>query len=252
MVILLAACTQWVNLQTQLHDTDANEIVALLNRYGIEAKKQATKEGVAVVVKDSDIARSTEIMKMAGLPKRSLSNLGDVFKKEGMISTPLEERVRYIHGLSQELEYTLQNFDNVISARVHVVLPERIAPGEPVQPSSAAVYVKYREPFDVDSNGPRIRSLVAASIPGLANSEDKSKVSVIFSLGGMAPKQLSWERVGPFNVEAESASTLRNVLLTLLALSTIGCISVFMLIVLKIRGRKGVPQPQTDGVQDVA
>lgn len=205
---VLVGCTQVANLQTNLDDTEANEIISLLSRNGIDVKKQQSKEGVTLIVHTSELARATDIMRAAGLPKRHLSNLGQVFKKEGMISTPLEERVRYIHGLSQELEYTLQNFDNVISARVHVVLPERIAPGEPIQPSSAAVFVKYREPFDIDTNMPRIRNLVSSSIPGLSGNSDHSKVSVVFAPGAAAPKPIIWEDIGPFKVEESSASAL--------------------------------------------
>ena len=167
---VLAGCSQEVNLQTGLRDTDANEIVALLSRYGIEVKKMPAKEGITLSLKDSDISRATDLMQSAGLPRRNRTNLGETSKKDGMISSPLEERIRYIYGLSQELEATLEKFDNVISARVHVVLPERVAPGEPILPSSAAVFIKYREPFDADSNLYRVRSLIAGSIPGLSNA----------------------------------------------------------------------------------
>jgi type III secretion protein J len=225
-LFILSGCTQVANLQTNLDDTDANEIIALLSRQGIAVKKQASKEGVTLTVDAAELARATDIMRAAGLPKRHLSNLGQVFKKDGMISTPLEERIRYIHGLSQELEYTLQNFDNVISARVHVVLPERIAPGEPVQPSSAAVFIKYREPFDIDTNMPRIRNLVASSIPGLSGSSDSSKVSVVFAPAAAAPKPVIWENVGPFKVEESSGSALRWTLFGAVALALGGLIIV--------------------------
>lgn len=231
--IMLAGCSQVVNLQTGLQDADANEIVALLNRYGIEAKKVQMKDGITLSVKDSEIARATELMRSAGLPKRRAPSLGDIFKKEGMISTPLEERVRYIYGLSQELEATLMTFDNVISARVHVVLPERVAPGEPIQPSSASVFVKYREPFDADSNVFRIRSLVAGSIPGLSNSEDRSKVSIVFAPAAPAPQQLSWDMVGPFRVESQSASSLRTTLAILLLLAGYVVLTVSIPILMK-------------------
>lgn len=235
-ILFLAACAREENLQTGLHDMDANEIVALLNRYGIEVKKQPAKDGVTLSVKDSEIARATELMQAAGLPKRHRANLGDVFKKEGMISTPLEERVRYIHGLSQELEDTLQKFDNVVSARVHVVLPERVAPGEPIQPSSAAVFIKYREPFDADSNTLRIRSLVAGSIPGLSNIEDRSKVSVVFVPAASAPQPISWEMVGPFRVESQSAPLLRRTLAALLF--AVGCGILAILVAFLLRFSK--------------
>lgn len=219
MVGVLCACTNEVNLQTGLNDSDANEIVSVLNRNGMAAKKHTGKDGVTLTIKDSDISRATDVMHAAGLPRRGLSSLGQVFKKEGMISTPLEERVRYIHGLSQELESTLQQFDHVVSARVHVVLPERIAPGEPIQPSSAAVFIKYRPPFDEDAGLPRIRHLVASSIPGLSGEEGLGKVSVVLAPSENIGPGIEWTTVGPFIVQADSATLLIGTLSGLAALA---------------------------------
>lgn len=232
-VMLACACSPVVNLQTNLHDADANEIVALLRRHGIDARKVTAKEGITLTVQESDVPRATDVMRAAGLPKRTLANLGTVFKKEGMISTPLEERVRYIHALSEELEFTLQQFDNVVSARVHVVLPERIAPGEPIQPSSAAVFVKYNEPFDEDTNVPRITNLVAASIPGLSGEEGRSKVSVVLAPAAAPPKGIEWESVGPFRVQAESAGMLFWTLALLAGVGVISLLGVGVLMTLR-------------------
>jgi type III secretion protein J len=229
LLLLLWGCSQVANLQTNLQDADANEIVALLRHSGIEAKKITAKEGVTLTVREADVSRATDIMRAAGLPKRSLTNLGTVFKKEGMISTPLEERVRYIHALSEELEFTLQQFDHVVSARVHVVLPERIAPGEPIQPSSAAVFIKYTAPFDEDTNIPRITNLVASSIPGLSGVEGRSKVSVVLAPAGAAPKSVEWESVGPFVVQSDSVSGLTWTLISLALTSLAGVIAIFWL-----------------------
>ncbi|WP_211474777.1 type III secretion system inner membrane ring lipoprotein SctJ [Collimonas humicola] len=246
--VALTACSNTVNLQTGLNDSDANEIVSILSRNGIEAKKHAGKDGVTLTVKDSDISRATDVMQQAGLPRRSLSSLGQVFKKEGMISTPLEERVRYIHGLSQELESTLLQFDNVVSARVHVVLPERIAPGEPIQPSSAAVFVKYRPPFDEDTNIPRIRHLVASSIPGLSGEEGIDKVSVVLAQTENLGQAVEWITVGPFNVQTSSANALIGTLLGLAVLAACSLAAALWLLVMHnpkaiaaIRQRFGKP-----------
>jgi type III secretion protein J len=221
---MLCACSKVVTLQTNLKDADANEIVLVLNQNGIEVEKQREKEGVSLTVKEADLSRASAAMNAAGLPKRNPANLGEVFKKQGMISSPLEERVRYIYGLSEELGYTLQQFDHVISARVHVVLPERVAPGEPILPSSAAVFVKYRAPLDEDAVIPRIRNLVSSSIPGLSGEEGRAKVSVVMIPTDLPPPSIEWTKVGPFKVQAVSAGGLMFTLcvLVLLVLGAVG------------------------------
>lgn len=226
----LCACSERITLQSGLNDADANEIVALLNRNGIDAKKMTSKEGVLLSVKDNDISRASESMQAAGLPRRKSASLGSIFKKEGMISTPLEERIRYIHGLSAELENTLQQFDNVVTARVHVVLPERIAPGEPIQPSSAAVFVKYQPPFDEDTAVPRIRNLVASSIPGLSGEEGRAKVSVVLVPLEALVKTIEWSMVGPFYVQAASATALSATLSVAVLLIVVGLIVIVLML----------------------
>lgn len=221
----LSACSEKVTLQAGLTDSEANEITALLNKNGMDARKSSSKEGIVLSVAESDISRATRAMMAAGLPRKKSTNLGNIFKKDGMISTPLEERARYIYGLSAELEATLQQFDHVISARVHVVLPERIAPGEPIQPSSAAVFIKYQPPFDEDAAIPKMRNLVASSIPGLSGEEGKAKVSVVMVPAEAQGQGVEWTKVGPFSVQSDSARGLGWTIagLLMLALASGAC-----------------------------
>ena len=95
-------------------------------------------------------------------------------------------------------------------ARVHVVLPERVAPGEPIQPSSASVFLKYQEgAFNEDMIVPRVKRLVLTSIPGLTDETGMRKLSVVLIPGEVikAPP-IEWQQVGPFMVEVASAEDL--------------------------------------------
>ncbi|WP_230116101.1 type III secretion system inner membrane ring lipoprotein SctJ, partial [Stenotrophomonas lactitubi] len=142
LALMLGGCGESVELHRQLSEQDANEVIAELADKHIRAQKVPAKDGVVVRVNAADISRAVRTLEAVGLPKVARATMGDTFRKEGVISTPLEERARYIYALSQELEATLSNIDGVIVARVHVVLPERVAPGEPVQPASASVFIK--------------------------------------------------------------------------------------------------------------
>ncbi len=188
LCLLLTACEERSTLHSRLSEQDANEVIAQLADNDIQASKRTEKDGMSVLVAPADLNSAVRVLEAAGLPRRSRASLGDIFRKEGVISTPLEERARYIYALSQELESTLSQIDGVVLARVHVVLPERVAPGEPVQPASASVFIKHTGALDPDSITPRVRNLIASGIPGMADAaHNTSKLSVVFQqvVGGV-------------------------------------------------------------------
>ncbi len=205
LVMCLAGCGESVELHSQLSEQEANEVIAELADKQVHSQKIPTKNGVSVRVSAQDISRAIKTLAAAGLPKATRSTLGQIFRKEGVISTPLEERARYIHALSQELEATLSNIDGVIVARVHVVLPERVAPGEAVQPASASVFIKHDSRLDPDSIQSRVRRMVASSIPGMATALDNSnKITTVFVPAAAFQDKQQLLFFGPFLVPEQN------------------------------------------------
>jgi len=174
--LALCACGGRVELLTGIPEQEVNEVLGTLLDSGIKAEKLPGKDGlVGLAVESSQAARAIAIMRAEGLPRDRHSTIGEVFRKEGLISSPLEERARYLWALSQELSATIADIDGVIKARVHVVLPERSSGGDPAVPSSSAVYIKYKRSYNLDDAIPQIKRLVTNSIPGLSSE----KVSVV-------------------------------------------------------------------------
>lgn len=221
LAVMLQACSERVELHRQLTEQEANEVVAELADKHIRATKVPAKDGVVVVVNATDIARAVRTLEAVGLPRAARATLGNTFRKEGVISTPLEERARYIYALSQELETTLSNIDGVIVARVHVVLPERVAPGEPVQPASASVFIKHDPRLDPDNIRARVRRMVASSIPGMATAVDNpQKLTVVFVPATAYLEQQRLAYFGPFLVPEDDLGFWRTwVTVSLLALA---------------------------------
>lgn len=204
LMFALGGCGETVELHRQLSEQEANEVVAELADRHIRAQKVLAKDGVIVRVDAVDIGRAVRTLEAAGLPKSARSTLGEIFRKEGVISTPLEERARYIYALSQELEATLSNIDGVVVARVHVVLPERVAPGEPVQPASASVFIKHDPRLDPDNILPRVRRMVGTSLPGMTTAADNpQKLAVIFVPASIYQERQQLAYLGPFLVQSE-------------------------------------------------
>jgi len=184
VVVSLTACDRQVELMAALPASEANEIMAALLNAGVVAEKSPGKEGLAsVTVPAADVARAVDLLREKGLPRERFAGMGQVFKKEGLISSPLEERARYLYALSQELGATLSQIDGVVFARVHVVLPERTAVGEAPVPSSAAVFIKHQDGYNLETVQPLVRRLVTHSIPGLT----PEKVSIVL-VSAQAPR----------------------------------------------------------------
>jgi type III secretion protein J len=175
--LLLTGCGQRVELLGAITEPEANEVMAALQNAGIAVDKKPGKDGlVGVTIPSGEVGRAVDLLRERGLPRERFVGMGQVFRKEGLISSPLEERARYLYALSQELGATLSQIDGVIFARVHVVLPERPVPGETPVPSSAAVFIKHQDGYNLDTLQPLVRRLVTHSIPALTSE----KISIVF------------------------------------------------------------------------
>ncbi|MBZ8141753.1 EscJ/YscJ/HrcJ family type III secretion inner membrane ring protein [Rubrivivax gelatinosus] len=163
----LAGCGR-EELYAQLDEREVNEMVALLTHAGIDANKQRVDGGqYALQVAGGEFARAIQVLHGAGYPRANHESLGSLFKKEGFVTTQLEERARFMHALAQELEATLQNIDGVVLARVHLSVPEKRRFAEKPELSAAAVFLKLRPGVDLTPQIGSIKALVVNAIEGL-------------------------------------------------------------------------------------
>jgi type III secretion protein J len=224
LALLLAGCGSTVELMSATPETEANEMLGVLLEAGIRAEKVGGKEGnVSIRVGHAEVSRAIETLRSRGLPRERFARMGEVFKKEGLISSPLEERARYLWALSQELASTISQIDGVITARVHVVLPERGVAGDASIPSSAAVFIKHREGFDLEPVLPQVKRLVTNSIAGLSGE----KVSVVLVPSALAPAAAAGAgQVSVFGITMQGSSVGSFwMLLGLLALVAVGALA---------------------------
>ena len=197
VALLLTACE--AELYNNLDQRQANEMIATLQQRGIPAQRVAVKGGQYTVVVDKGrFADSIAILKEAGLPKQEFQNMGQVFKKEGLISSPMQERAQMIFALSQELSRTVSEIDGVLSARVHLVLPENDPLRQQLVPSSASVFIRHRGNMPVGNLVPQVKMLVANGVAGL--SYDKVSVVLVPVDAQKASQNLDLEMVSFFGV----------------------------------------------------
>ncbi len=174
---LLAGCQK--QLYGSLSEEEANAVLAALLEASIPAEKQEGDESTFIItVEESEFANAVRILAERSLPGARFDNLGTVFGKNAMFSTPMEEKARYLYAMQEELSSTISKIDGVLLARVHLVMPEIDQMGRELNSPSAAVFVKHLddERHDPDLHLRQIRDLVAASVPKL----DRDAIVVSF------------------------------------------------------------------------
>lgn len=160
LVALLWSCR--TDLQHGLEEREANEILVLLDSYGIEASKSADgRDGAYLIrVADGDAARAWRVLQAHGLPRRPLGGWLEAFGDRELISTPTEDRIRAQMAAAEALERSLVAIDGVVDAHVHLAVPTEPGFGraaEPPRPSKASVLIITMAP--ATSGDPTARDL---------------------------------------------------------------------------------------------
>lgn len=152
-------------------------MTSILAQNGIKAHKvkNTKSDDYRIELDSSYFSQAVDILRSKGYPKEKFLNVEDIFSKDGLISSPLEERARYIYAISQDVQETLARIDGVVTARVHVVMPENDPFAEKVKPSSASVFIRYLPEYQLEDIKAEIKLIVQKSIEGLTYD----KVSII-------------------------------------------------------------------------
>lgn len=202
----LSACKE--ELYTGLSEKEGNEMLSVLLEAGIEADKipQAKGQLVDLAVERSQLARAISVLKSRGYPRDEFASVGQLFKKDGLISSPLEERARYIYARSQEISATLSQLDGVITARVHVVVPnaedKKVAAN-----STASVFIKHANNVKLDEFVPQIKMLVNNGIEGL--NYDNISVALFPTQTQSQQAAASWVSFMSIKVSEDSVGKLQ-------------------------------------------
>lgn len=165
--VALAGCKQ--PIYTRLSEAEANDVLLSLIKGGVDAEKRVAEEGTfGIWVPEAEIATAIELLRADAQPSEHYSNLGEMFARNSLVSSPTEERIRYIYGLQQELAKTLSQIDGVLVARVHIVVPASDPFETQAKPSSASVFLKHRADFNMQLVVPLVKDMVVRSVEGLA------------------------------------------------------------------------------------
>ncbi|MDG9668385.1 type III secretion inner membrane ring lipoprotein SctJ [Hahella sp. CR1] len=169
LLLLLGGCK--TELYSGLSQQEGNEMYAILRSTGFNVEMEVLGAGkdqnVRLKLPEQQVARAISVLQRQGYPKQHFATMGDIFAKDGLISSPTEEKARFIYAISQELSHTLSNIDGVLVARVHVVMQEGDKFDKNPKPSTASVFIKYVEDAPIETLTPKIKALVSNSILGL-------------------------------------------------------------------------------------
>ncbi|MBO7534147.1 MAG: type III secretion inner membrane ring lipoprotein SctJ [Victivallales bacterium] len=239
-ILLLCGCDETVVLFNSLDEQQANPIMAILQENHLSCQKSAGEENTwKLMVKQRDFAKAVEICQQHGLPQQIYHGVGDVFKKTGMVSSPTEERIRFMDALAQDLSRTISEIDGVISARVHIVLPNNDPFAKNVLPSSAAVAIRHRSDCDLEDHIPEIKNLVMNAIEGV----EYDKITVTLFKVIVAPKDAMTEQsAGTSKISDDMMRILVTANASLAVLLAVVLVLVIMRLILGKRHQE-TPKP---------
>jgi type III secretion protein J len=238
---VVAGCS--TEIQHDLEEVEANEILVLLESNGIAASRERAgrSDEWIVSVPTSDASRSWQLLMAHGLPRREVGGFDETFGEPSLIPSPTEERVRLQRATAGQLERSLMAMDHVVDARVHLVLPVR----EPLlgrqhepAPPQAAVLIVFRPnvdggmPVDIEA----ARQLVTAAVAGLA-ADDVTVVTTPREVE-MLGDNPELSQIGPLVV---TSSTRRSLQLLLGSLG--GLILVLSAVIVMLVAKRRRPAP---------
>lgn len=244
LILVLPSCASQKTIINGLEEREANEIIVFLASKNIEATKVKTKSdtpggGGAASLYDIAVAsdKATEAMAILnanGLPRRRAQNLLELFTASGLVTSDMQQKIRYQAGLAEQIASTIRKIDGILDADIQLSFPEE----DPLNPNklkgavTASVFVKHQGVLD-DPNShliTKIRRLVASSVQGLSFDNvtviaDRARFSEATPIQAASPSNVELVKVWGVVVARQSVGYFQTIFFIFVAL-----LAVFVLL----------------------
>ncbi len=162
-LFFVANRTEYQTLYSNLPPEDAADIVAKLKADKVPYR---LSNGGSLISVPSDKTYDTRLtMAAEGLPKGSGVGF-EIFNKTDFGTTEFVQKLNFQRALQGELARTIKEFNEVLDARVMIVMPKDSVFVEEVKPPSASILLKLRDKLD-KTKVEAVVHLVASSIEDL-------------------------------------------------------------------------------------
>ncbi|MFZ2031068.1 MAG: flagellar basal-body MS-ring/collar protein FliF [Vitreimonas sp.] len=160
---------EYTVLYSDLRPNDASAIAADLHQRGI--RYQLAQNGRQILVAASQLDNARQTTDAAGAAPHAIEGF-ELFDQSDMGLNEFAERIRYQRAIQGELERTIMMMDGVVSARVHISIPDRTPFRGEQQPAGAAVTLVMRTPQDeTPARVEGIQRLVSAAVTSLTAAD---------------------------------------------------------------------------------
>jgi len=159
----LIAEPQKAILFSGLEARDASAVVAKLDALSVPYEQKG--DGGTILIPADQVTKIRMQLATDGLPSAGVGY--EIFDKSDTFgTTAFVQNVNRLRALEGELARTIRSLDSIVSARVHLVIPDRQIFARDNQPPSASVVVKTRSRLSRGQVS-AIQHLVAAAVAGL-------------------------------------------------------------------------------------
>lgn len=159
---------------------DSNAMTAALAEAGIEY--DVSPDGSRIMVPGDAVGQARMTLAEKGLPNGGSLGYEIFDQQSGFGTTNFVQNINQVRALEGELARTIGSLEQIRSARVHLVLPQRELFSRESRPASASVFVTLRPGARLESGQiMSIQSLIASAVPQLK----PDTVSIVDSNGNL-------------------------------------------------------------------
>jgi type III secretion system YscJ/HrcJ family lipoprotein len=185
LIVLLIACSGDVVLLQNLDQKNTNDILVMLAKSGITAKKKIVEKqqevSFSILVDAADEQHARELLVSNHLPREKELGLSGICKDAGMIPTPKTEKCREMLATKGEIINSLQTIPSVVSADIVLNVPDKEDfpdPNLPQKRPTASVVLQIANDASPDVvTEAKVQQFVANAVTGM----DLRDVTVIIS-----------------------------------------------------------------------